>query len=94
MFKRPHHVSDLQWNQHLFACTMTCYNLTAIASNGTKLLLEMVLPICEKFVKRDFVEEYGCKTCDGMIGLSRKQVDWYMEKFGNLPKRCDGCRVK
>lgn len=78
MFKRPDGVTDLLWNQHLFACTMTVYNLSALASGGNKMLLEMVMPICEKYVVReDVFKQYACKSCGGLVQLSKQKYEWY-----------------
>lgn len=48
---------------------------------------------CAKIIRERIVKRYPCSChCGRMIELSQKDVDFYMRKFGNLPKLCKQCR--
>lgn len=46
---------------------------------------------CAKIAREKIVKRYFCK-CGREIVLTQGQVDFYMKKFGNLPKYCKQCR--
>lgn len=46
---------------------------------------------CAKKERERIVKRYSC-SCGREIALTQGEVDFYMKKFGNLPKRCKQCK--
>lgn len=47
---------------------------------------------CAKTARNQIARRYSCK-CGRIIELTQGQVDFYLKKFGNLPHRCEQCRI-
>ncbi len=48
---------------------------------------------CAKIARERIVKRYYC-SCGNEIALTQGQVDFYMKKFGDVPRRCEQCREK
>lgn len=48
---------------------------------------------CAKIARDRIVKRYSC-SCGNEITLTQGQVDFYMRKFGDVPRHCEQCRKK